>query len=489
MPSFSPEQLQFLAGLPSELSSGVLEGQIPFHTVLMTALNTSSPPSTISPSSSTTSFTAASTASSTASGPQILSRRNQQITFTFPQAFMFLRVVRDEDPFSGSNAAKRATWEAVLKVFHGAGGDPSTGVDWIKKKVNEFIDYHESTKPQAAGDTRKNITNMVRKIMDVHENWTTLASCLDKISENRLKGRNESSEESAKRRQVESNKTAVGKAIVEASLKAFSLEFFPLENQSPADVNRSPTPNVVDSQLSDDDDIMVLDDSGVFLPFKPTTGEVKVKTEDVEMKTIYITKVQDVKQEVVEQENVKAGPSTSSPMLKSSRRKRTIDRSVDLLKDANDKFSRSLDLQERLIQSAENQNKILQDQHDNQMDFQRSLLSIFRDMANTNVWLGSGRVLLEPTRPETRPNPYPRPRVTGTRHHRVPGFLKAGWRRVTVGSPSGGGARASRASPKEGLGIWWLLQRLNNNGSSLMVGVCQLKVDVLEKMQYTQFRI
>ncbi|KAJ3754176.1 hypothetical protein EV360DRAFT_87083 [Lentinula raphanica] len=55
MPSFSPEQLQFLAGLPSELSSGVLEGQIPFHTVLMAALNTSSPPSTISPSSSTTS--------------------------------------------------------------------------------------------------------------------------------------------------------------------------------------------------------------------------------------------------------------------------------------------------------------------------------------------------------------------------------------------------------------------------------------------------
>ena len=43
---------------------------------------------------------------------------------------------------------------------------------------------------------------MVRKIMDVHENWTTLASCLDKISENRLKGRNELSEESAKRRQV-----------------------------------------------------------------------------------------------------------------------------------------------------------------------------------------------------------------------------------------------------------------------------------------------
>ncbi|KAJ3831758.1 hypothetical protein F5878DRAFT_673066 [Lentinula raphanica] len=32
-----------------------------------------------------------------------------------------------------------------------------------------------------------------------------------------------------------------------------------------------------------------------------------------------------------------------------------------------------------------------------------------------SVWLGSGRVLLEPTRPGTRPNPYPRSRVSGTR--------------------------------------------------------------------------
>ncbi|KAJ3819202.1 hypothetical protein F5880DRAFT_1133337 [Lentinula raphanica] len=43
-----------------------------------------------------------------------------------------------------------------------------------------------------------------------------------------------------------------------------------------------------------------------------------------------------------------------------------------------------------------------------------------------SVWLGSGRVLLEPTRPGTRLHPYPRPRVPGTRHLRVPGFLKSG---------------------------------------------------------------
>ncbi|KAJ3964166.1 hypothetical protein EV361DRAFT_874223, partial [Lentinula raphanica] len=44
---------------------------------------------------------------------------------------------------------------------------------------------------------------------------------------------------------------------------------------------------------------------------------------------------------------------------------------------------------------------------------------------------------IEPTRPGTRQNPYPRPRVSGTRPWRVPGFLQSGCGQVVVGLQSG----------------------------------------------------
>ncbi|KAJ3752077.1 hypothetical protein EV360DRAFT_89094 [Lentinula raphanica] len=381
MPSFSPEQLRFLAGLPSDVSNSVLQGHTTFHSVLMATLNASSTstsynpaPSSVTPDEPSTSFEA----TTGAPGTQVSSRRTQH-SFTFPQALSFLRAARDEDPFSGSNATRKTAWEAVLRAFHSAGGNSDIGVDWLKKKVNEFIDYHESTKPRTSSSEAKenpkvshtSATGIVRKIMDVPENWTTLASCLDKISENRLKGKNESYEESAKRRQVETHKTAVGKAIVEASLRTFTQEFFPLDSASNA-IKTDAAANAQD----DDDEIMFLDESGDFIPFK-FTADVKVKTEDVEM-NIDTVATAVIKKEFHEQENIK--PSTSPS---SSRRRRTIDRSADLLKDASDKFTRSLDLQERMVQTAENQNKILQDQHKDQMDFQNNLLSIFRDMVNS----------------------------------------------------------------------------------------------------------
>ncbi|KAJ3976899.1 hypothetical protein EV361DRAFT_881757 [Lentinula raphanica] len=42
-------------------------------------------------------------------------------------------------------------------------------------------------------------------------------------------------------------------------------------------------------------------------------------------------------------------------------------------------------------------------------------MCFLRRLPRISVWVGLGRVLLEPTRPGTRPNPYPRSRVSGTR--------------------------------------------------------------------------
>ncbi|KAJ3716705.1 hypothetical protein C8R42DRAFT_645336 [Lentinula raphanica] len=378
MSSFSAEQFQFLAKLPSDISAAVLQGQFSFDSAVQAALNV---PSTC-PSTATSRTPAVppegslSTTITRASGSQASARRNQQIVFTFYQALSFLRATRDQDPFSGSNATKKAAWTAVFEAFHCAGGDSDTGVDWIKKKVNEFIDYHESTKPQDSRanelkvkDPKTSATSIVRQIMDVPENWTTLASCLDKISKNRLKGKNESAEESVKRRQVEARKTAIGKAIVEASLATFSRELDLKSQQSSTPAKGA---NQVMQDPESDDEIMLLDDSGIFIPFK-VTADVKVKTEDVEM----------IMEAPTPPATSTLSPATSTSSPTSSRRKRTLDRSADLLKDANQNFSKSLKLQERMIDAAENQNKIMQDQHHDQMDFQNSLLLVFRDMVNT----------------------------------------------------------------------------------------------------------
>ncbi|KAJ3716707.1 hypothetical protein C8R42DRAFT_725156 [Lentinula raphanica] len=356
MSSFSAEQFQFLAKLPSDISAAVLQGQFSFDSAVQAALNV---PSTC-PSTATSRTPAVppegslSTTITRASGSQASARRNQQIVFTFYQALSFLRATRDQDPFSGSNATKKAAWTAVFEAFHCAGGDSDTGVDWIKKKVNEFIDYHESTKPQ---DSRANEL----KVKDPKTSATNI--------QNRLKGKNESAEESVKRRQVEARKTAIGKAIVEASLATFSRELDLKSQQSSTPAKGA---NQVMQDPESDDEIMLLDDSGIFIPFK-VTADVKVKTEDVEM----------IMEAPTPPATSTLSPATSTSSPTSSRRKRTLDRSADLLKDANQNFSKSLKLQERMIDAAENQNKIMQDQHHDQMDFQNSLLLVFRDMVNT----------------------------------------------------------------------------------------------------------
>ncbi|KAJ3817880.1 hypothetical protein F5880DRAFT_1511422 [Lentinula raphanica] len=207
-----------------------------------------------------------------------------QSDLTFPLLDSVLCLVNELNPFTGSSSEKAMLWNQVHQGYLDKGGSPSRNVEWLKKKVNEAIDQHEVSiriekenlaKRNQANKSRK-ITHLVSKIVNKHH--IVLASLLEAIGYQRSKSYQETTEQSAKHRQVDQMKAEIGKEMVAASLVAHRHRIL----SQHLSIN-SVSDNEVEI-VSDDDEIMILGDNGKFHMIESTASSATslVKKEDIE---------------------------------------------------------------------------------------------------------------------------------------------------------------------------------------------------------------
>ncbi|KAJ3713875.1 hypothetical protein C8R42DRAFT_646729 [Lentinula raphanica] len=217
--------------------------------------------------------------------PQSLSSAatvESQSDLTFPLLDSVLRLVNELNPFTGSSSEKAMLWNQVHQGYLDKGGSTSRNVEWLKKKVNEAVDQHESIQTEKENLAERNqanksrrITHLVTKIVNKHH--VVLASLLEAIGYQRSKSYQETTEQSAKRRQADQKKAEIGKEMVAASLVARRRRIL---SQHPS-INSVSDDEV---EIVGDDDIMILGDNGEFHTIESTAGSATslVKKEDIE---------------------------------------------------------------------------------------------------------------------------------------------------------------------------------------------------------------
>ncbi|KAJ3730259.1 hypothetical protein C8R42DRAFT_637041 [Lentinula raphanica] len=205
----SADELKALAALPltPAVKLGLMNGQFTFSELALAGTSAQPAPDTTHSTDS----------------------RNTELNF--PILLATLRAVNDENPFVGSSSSKSKAWDAVYKVYKDRGGTKEIG--WLRAKVSECIAVHEEVKtPQASQDTpssdtegvsmqvlkSKKPTQLIRNL--VLKNHIMLASVLEAISHKKTKSFMDTAAESSKRRQIETKKREMGKAIIKASLQA-----------------------------------------------------------------------------------------------------------------------------------------------------------------------------------------------------------------------------------------------------------------------------
>jgi hypothetical protein len=72
-----------------------------------------------------------------------LAAQRAPVPITFHQAFSVLQTAKETNPYSGSNATKSESWKKIHSRFLEVGGDEAYSVDWLKKKMNEFVNFHK----------------------------------------------------------------------------------------------------------------------------------------------------------------------------------------------------------------------------------------------------------------------------------------------------------------------------------------------------------
>lgn len=118
-------------------------------------------------------------------------------------------MVRDENPYAGSNTEKSQAWDTVYKKFVEEGGDDSHGLAWLKTKVGEFPNYHEVflSLPVSLfltffqNSKASSVTKIVKDIL-TDSNHTSLALLLEAVAACHTHVHNETSEASTKCRKV-----------------------------------------------------------------------------------------------------------------------------------------------------------------------------------------------------------------------------------------------------------------------------------------------
>ncbi|KAJ3964750.1 hypothetical protein EV361DRAFT_955657 [Lentinula raphanica] len=200
----SADELKALAALPltPAVKLGLMNGQFTFSELALAGTS-------VTEESHPTPTTKLSLAQPAPDATHSTDGRNTELNF--PILLATLRAVNDENPFVGSSSSKSKAWDAVYKVYKDRGGTKEIG--WLRAKVSECIAVHEEVKtPQASQDTPSSDT----------ENHIMLASVLEAISHKKTKSFMDtgSAAESSKRRQIETKKREMGKAIIEASLQA-----------------------------------------------------------------------------------------------------------------------------------------------------------------------------------------------------------------------------------------------------------------------------
>ncbi|KAJ3833555.1 hypothetical protein F5878DRAFT_728759 [Lentinula raphanica] len=170
-----------------------------------------------------------------------------QSDLTFPLLDSVLCLVNELNPFTGSSSEKAMLWNQVHQGYLDKGGSPSRNVEWLKKKI-------------------------------VNKHHIVLASLLEAIGYQRSKSYQETTEQSAKHRQVDQMKAEIGKEMVAASLVAHRHRIL----SQHLSIN-SVSDNEVEI-VSDDDEIMILGDNGKFHMIESTASSATslVKKEDIE---------------------------------------------------------------------------------------------------------------------------------------------------------------------------------------------------------------